>query len=119
MIKTLTILLSTLVALVLFSFVSEPRLPFIGTYGVGDSDPSQIRLTLNEDHSYAYCDFSDPTKKINVNGTWMQKGKTVVLSIPASGYAFHNKWTFDEKGRIAKSRKGLSFYRLCRIEESK
>jgi len=88
---------------------------FIGTYGVSSSDPSQIKLTINADNTFYYQDFSVSDKKIIVEGNWMLKGKKVVLKSNVSGKRFHDVWTFVEDGQVAKSRKGLTFYRLCRL----
>ena|ERR1043165_6963604 len=104
--------LAVLVSIVLLSsFTRKNTENFIGTYGVCASDPSQIKLTINADHTFYYQDLSVVDHKIVVNGSWIQKGNKVILKDP-SGQRFHNVWTFGEHGQIAKSRKGLTFYRL-------
>lgn len=106
-------LLTTLTAIILMlSFTEKNTVEFIGTYGVSDSDPSQIKLTINSDHSFYYQDFSISDKKIIVNGNWTLDGKKIVLSSNKPVRKFHNVWTFEKNGQIAKSRKGLTFYRL-------
>lgn len=100
----------------LSSFSVKNSNEFIGTFGVSTSDPSQIKLTINSDHTFYYQDFSVSDKKIVVNGHWTLKGKKVLLSSNDSNVQFHSTWTFTENGQVAKSRKGLCFYRLCKID---
>ena len=98
------------------SFTNKNANEFIGTYGVSLSDPAQITLTINADHTFYYQDFSLADKKIAVKGNWIVKGHKVILQDNSSGMKFHNVWSFVENGQVAKSRKGFSFYRLCRID---
>lgn len=112
-IKSLTLL----VPFILMSSFSEKNIDeFIGTYSVSPSDPSKIKLTINRDHTFYYQDFSIPDKKIMVNGNWTLKRNKVVLENNDSKIKFHNVWTFAEKGQVAKSHKGLTFYRLGKID---
>ncbi|MDP1803063.1 MAG: hypothetical protein Q8L81_17005 [Bacteroidota bacterium] len=97
------------------SFTNKIKYDFIGTYGVPDNDPAQIKLTLLDDHTFIYQDFSNPQKKIDVKGNWELKGKLVVLKDHNSQYSFHNKWKFLKDGQVAKSRKGMTYYSLCRL----
>jgi len=109
----------TVVATLIFmsSFIDDKANNFIGTYGVSASDPAQIKLTINSDHTFWYQDFSIADEKINIKGNWTLKGKKVVLNDNNSNKKFHTVWTFDGNGHVAKSRKGLSFYRLTKIDE--
>lgn len=76
----------------LTSFTNAPTIDFIGTYGVSANDKSAIQLTLNENHSFVYKDFSDPDKQIEAAGNWVLKGNVVVLNEDnVSQYKFHNK----------------------------
>lgn len=110
-------LLTTFMAIIfLSSFTVKNSNEFFGTFGVSGSDPSQIKLTINSDHTFYYQDFSVSDQKIVVNGHWIIKGKKVLLRSKDSKIRFHNAWSFTENGQVAKSRKGLSFYRLCRID---
>lgn len=88
---------------------------FIGTYRVALSDPSQITLTIYADQTFHYQDFSIPNKKIAVTGTWKQQGGEIRLQGSNSEYKFHDVWAFDKNGQVATSRKGLTFYSLCKI----
>jgi hypothetical protein len=110
-------LLTTLMAIIfLSSFTVKNPNEFIGTFGVSASDPSQIKLTINSDHTFYYQDFSVSDQKIVVNGHWALKGKKVLLRSNDSNVKFHNAWSFTENGQVAKSRKGLCTYRLCKID---
>jgi len=108
-----------LTALTLFILISSfTNTDFSGDpvmYGVSDSDPSHIKLVINSDRSFYYQDFSNNAKKIIVNGNWTMKGKKMILNANSSSKKFHNVWTFEENGGIAKSRKGFCFYRLEKI----
>ena len=112
-IKILTVLATMII---MSSFTNKDADEFIGTYGVSQSDISQIKLTINSDHTFYYQDFSNTDNKIITEGTWTQKGIKVFLKDNTSGKKFHNVWTFVENGQIAKSRKGLTYYRLCKID---
>jgi hypothetical protein len=116
MIKTAKLLTAVMAILLLSSFTDKNTNEFIGTYGVSSSDPAQIKLTIHSDYTFFYQDFSVADKKIVVKGNWIQKGQKIVLNSLTSGEKFHNVWSFVENGQVAKSRKGFSFYRLCKIE---
>jgi hypothetical protein len=108
--------LSAVISIILLSSFSNRNVDeFTGTYGVSNSDTDQIRLTINSDHTFYYQDFSIPDKEIVVKGNWTMKNKKVVLNSPSSEGKFHNVWSFVDNGQVAKSRKGLTFYRLCKI----
>ena len=107
--------------LLLFLLVSSftPNNPsnFIGTYGVSDADPSLIQLSIYADSSFYYQDFSVADKKIQINGTWTLRGNTVLLQTSNKDIKFHKTWTITDNGKVAKSRKGMCFYRLCKKEK--
>jgi hypothetical protein len=104
------------IVLLMSSFTSLNVHQFIGTYGVSVNDPSQIILTINSDQTFYYQDFSVIEKKIVVKGSWLLKGNKVVLKENDTTKKFHNVWTFDKNGRVAKSRIGLTFYKLHKKE---
>ncbi len=112
-----TILTLTLLATVILmsSFSIKNTDQFTGTYGVSASDPAQIKLILNPDHTFYYQDFSISDKKIVTRGNWTVKGNKVVLE--DNDIKFHTVWTFEKNGEVAKSRKGLTFYRLCKTDK--
>ncbi len=105
----ITFLLSTS-----FAFTDNADNKIIGTYGVSENDPSQIELIINDDYSFTYQDFSNSKQKIQVYGTWKLKNNAIILHSNQADAQFHNKWRISEDGHIAKSRKGLTFYKLCR-----
>jgi uncharacterized protein YxeA len=107
--------IALLVVVVLSSFTIKNSTEFVGTYGISNSESSHVKLTLNPDYTYNYQDLSDANKNIIVSGTWKSKGKKVALSNSNSTIKFHKHWTFFRNGQVAKSRKGLAFYRLCKI----
>jgi hypothetical protein len=113
-IKSLAVIVT---AILLLSFTNKNSNNFIGTYGVSESDPSEIKLIINSDHTFNYHDYSNPNKKISVSGTWTLKGKKVLLVNSNSEKKFHTVWTFAKNGQVAKSHMGLLFYRLCKIDQ--
>ncbi|MBK7880518.1 MAG: hypothetical protein WBP33_11345 [Saprospiraceae bacterium] len=116
MTKSIKFLATWMTIIFLSSFTEKNTNEFIGTYGVSGSDPSQIKLTLHSDNTFFYQDLSNTDKKIVIKGNWTSKGKKVFLKDNSSDKKFHNVWTFLENGHVAKSRKGLTFYRLCKID---
>jgi len=107
--------LSLLFLATLFSFTTIDKESIVGVYGVCESDPSAIQLTLNDDQTFTYRDHSNPNKRIDVQGNWELKNKNVVLTNYTSDYSFHTKWKIDQDGKVAKSKKGLTWYTLVRI----
>jgi|TARA_B110000902_G_scaffold263358_1_gene342244 hypothetical protein len=98
--------------LTLFSFSGPTESNFIGTYGVSENDPAKIELTLNIDKTFTYQDLSNWSKQINIRGNWEVKNNTIFLKNAESAFPFHHKWKIMQKGTVAKSRKGMSFYTL-------
>jgi hypothetical protein len=98
------------------SFVEKPS-SFVGTYGVSVTEASMIQLIIHPDQTFEYFDQSIPNEPIHRAGSWAAKGDKVILTDNSSDQAFRDVWTFTENGQIAKSRKGLNFYRLCKIEQ--
>jgi len=97
------------------AFTNPSKTSVVGSYGVSATDPARIELTLCADYTFSYQDFSDPAKPIQVSGNWEQKGNAVQLLHANSTYTFHDKWKFDKDGAVAKSRKGMTFYTLCKL----
>lgn len=97
------------------SFGAKAGNNFVGTYGVSKTDPSQIQLTINEDHTYTYRENRGAKGAIEIAGNWEMRGKTVVLNNTNSQMHIHNKWKFEQEGKIAKSRRWLSFYTLGKL----
>ncbi len=105
---TLAILLS------LFSFTITAKIDITGTYGVSENDSLNIELTLNSDNTFTYKDFSNSVKLIDTKGNWELKNKKVILKNFKSEYSFHTKWKISKEGKVAKSRKGITFYTLMK-----
>lgn len=112
-ITTLTLLV---LVIVMSSFTKKNADQFVGTYGVSTSDPSQIKLIIHADETFYYQDFSVAENKIVVEGNWTMSGNKLVLKSNDITLKFHDVWTFEKDGQVAKSRKDFSFYRLCKIE---
>lgn len=108
--------LLALIAWALLAFMPIETPSFVGVYGSSDSDPVQIRLTIHADHTYSFQDYSNPKRKINSSGSWSEKGNKVHLVDATAKTRFHRIWTFHNEGKQAKSRKGMSFYTLCRVK---
>lgn len=113
--KQITALTLLVLVILMSSFTKNNADQFVGAYGVAESDPSQIKLIINADHTFYYQDFSIAEDKIVVEGNWTMNGNKVVLKNNGGEIKFHDSWTFEKDGQIAKSRKDLSFYRLCKI----
>ena len=114
--KKISLLLFVLMTTILLSsFTYSNNTGFIGTYGVTSVNSSKVNLTINSDNTFYFQDFSDSENKITAQGTWELKGKKVILEDLTLQNKFHDVWTFDETGNVAHSRKGLCFYRLCKI----
>lgn len=108
-------LLTLSLLLVLSSFTNNvPSIDVAGTYGVSVSDPAQVKLVLCEDSRFYFHDFSNSKRPIVASGLWKQKGRHVALEHHNLDISFHDKWVIEADGKAARSRKGLSFYRLCR-----
>lgn len=107
--------LTIITPILLCSYAPGEPEQFLGTYGVSAMDTSDIQLTIQPDHTFHYKDYSNPERKIIRCGTWTTKGKHVVLKDNAKAKKFHHIWKFTHHGQVAKSRKGLTFYRLCKI----
>ena len=74
------------------------------------------KLIIKSDNTFYYQDFSFPEKKIVIKGNWKLKGKKVFLKNNISNEKFNNVWTISGNGQVVKSHKGMTFYRLCKIE---
>ncbi len=86
------------------------------TYGVCNSENSTVKLELNDDYTFEYIDRSNPNNPIEVEGTYELKNNRVKLRSNDSGSNFHSNWKIVNEGQNAKARKGLSFYRLGKLE---
>ena len=106
---------SLLVLATLFSFTTIDKESIVGVYGVCEADPSAIQLTLNDDQTFTYRYHSNPNKLIDVQGNWELKKDHVILTNYTSEHPFHTKWKIDQEGKVAKSRKGMTWYSLSKM----
>lgn len=116
--NTIALLIICTSLLLLCSFSSTNDNAFICTYGICDDESSAILLTIRADETFYYHDYSDPAHKITATGTWSLNGRKVILKSNDTNQDFHDTWTFDERGLVAKSHKGLSFYKLVALHPS-
>ena len=86
------------------------------SYGVSENNPSGIALHLAKDYSFTYKDLSDPEQPIHVSGTYTLVNDKVALTANETTIKFHDQWKLSEDRKIAKSRKGLAFYKLHRTK---
>ena len=97
-----------------FSFTSNSAVDYAGTYGVSDSDISQIKLQLNSDMTFSYQDLSESENEIRISGSWTVDKNQVELHSSDSSTYFHTKWKVEKDGSAVKSQKGICFYRLLK-----
>ena len=117
--KILKIAVVMAVVIISQSFTTDMASKIHGTYGVSSKDHSRIKLVINEDHTFSYQDFSDQNNKIDTQGTWENKNQYVQLKSNKPNVKFHDKWKVSNNGAKAKSRKGLTYYTLCRVNLTK
>ncbi|MEZ4799726.1 MAG: hypothetical protein R2809_08130 [Flavobacteriales bacterium] len=111
--RTFITTIIAIASLSLLSFKGDNNISAVGVYGVCESDPSSITLTLNDDNTFEYQDLSIANAPIHESGTWKQHGRVVELQANDANSNFHHKWKID--GNSAKSRKGMCFYTLRRL----
>lgn len=85
-------------------------------YGVSSDNPNRIELKLNADYTFTYHDHSSKNNKIDMRGVYEYKNGRVFLIPTQKDITFHTQWHFSVDGEIAKSRKGLCWYTLNRLE---
>ena len=99
----------------LMSFTQENKKNLKVIYGITILDSSYLQLTINADSTFIYKDHSNRNNKIDVNGVCQFKGEKIVLVSKNNKTKFHDVWTFEKDKNAVKSRKGLCFYRLVRL----
>ncbi len=119
--KSLKLITGMTALLLIMSFGKEPvssQLSMSGKYGVCSYEnniPAYLELTLNEDNTFHYIDKTNAAKPIDTKGNWTMGKNTIMLSNYQSGFAIHNKWKVDKNTKCLKSKRGMTFYRLCNI----
>ena len=96
------------------SFITKNNTP-TGTFTGGEINGKTIvELNLSEDHTFKYKDHSVKSKLVGVTGTWSLKNNRIHLKSNTNSPRFHNTWKLNKEGNCIKSRKGLTYYRLCK-----
>lgn len=91
-----------------------------GKYGVTaySEAPKQhisLELTLDPDHTFRYIDNTNPENKLDVSGKWTEMEGDIYLTDYPQGISNHKIWKTEKDCPCLKSRKGMTFYRLCKI----
>ena len=98
-----------------FTFKNASGSEILGTYGISKKDPAKIGLTIKEDKTFTYRYYSDLNQVTEAQGEWEIKNDKVILKNYPSNLSFHTKWKITDNGTVAKSRKGLNFYRFVKL----
>lgn len=90
-----------------------------GTYGVCDcadeaSTAGKLALTVNEDGTFHYVDGTNAGNPIDRHGEWSMDGRKLTLTTTGAN---EQTWTLDKNDPCLRTRSGLLFRRLCRLEE--
>lgn len=113
--RTYALLIIGVISLSPSAFAAEKTDPMVGTFGrIGST---QIQLTINDDFTFSYQDYSSNENNGSIDGTWAFRRGKVVLTATCTEKKFHQVWKITNRGQTAKSRKGLSFFRLCKSGE--
>ena len=90
-----------------------------GQYGVCQYEKNNIQnylhLTLKDDHTFQYTDKTNPEKPIETTGKWTLNKNVIVLQDYQSEFPIHSKWKVDKGTNCLKSKRGMTFYRLCNL----
>lgn len=109
-------LVAIIISLSSFTSISDNKnttFEKFGTYlGGGTIETSPIQLQLNSDHTYSYMDITNSDKQVQLSGKWEQDGKQIKLT-GHEDIKFHSTWKIDSECACLKSKKGITFYRLC------
>lgn len=89
-----------------------------GVYGVcgcAEEAPgsSPIALTVNNDGTFHYVNATAPEHAIDNRGHWQLDGRKLVLTSEGGS---EQTWTLDKDDPCLRTRSGLTFTRLCRLE---
>lgn len=86
------------------------------SYGVKGSEISTIKLDLYKDGSFDYINRSNPEKQVSLTGKYEKSGQKILLKADQANANFIDRWKISDDGEAIKSRKGLAWYRLCKLE---
>lgn len=94
-----------------------------GTYGVcgcNDQSDLKVELTIEADSTFNYYSHNgDVNKIVDVKGKWSREGNTIILKDFSSASSVPVKWQIDENEKCLKTRKGMTWTRLCLTSECK
>jgi hypothetical protein len=113
--KLIKTILFSAILITTFAFKNAPESEIFGTYGVSKSDPAKIGLTIKEDKTFSYRDYSVMNKIIEVQGTWELKNNKIILQGHTSKFPYGSKWRIEKEGKAVRTRKGLEFIRLAKF----
>ncbi len=104
-------------AAALFAFTPPEAPTAEGTYGVcgcGTAPTPDLSLTLRPDGTFRYKNGEDPARPEEVSGTWRQEGRKLTLFDGTGAVVAH--WSLDKQGPCIRTRRGMLFTRLCRLQ---
>ncbi|MFN0202132.1 MAG: hypothetical protein ACKVTZ_11465 [Bacteroidia bacterium] len=109
---------------VLMSFKGIEKANMAGTYGVCGCEKEQvlspqIALSLHENATFEYVDATNPNKQIKAKGQWLVKNNEIRLTSSPSVSGTPSQWIIDKNEKCLKTRKGLTFIRLCNVKACK
>lgn len=96
------------------SFHLQESEDFVGTYGNEPHQNKGFSITLNEDHSFVYRDYSFSESPVLCEGTWVVQNGKAFLQELTTQKGMVNTWKLENDGAAIKARKGLCWYRLCK-----
>lgn len=113
--KILKLIVLPILIATLFSFETA-KSGFIGKFGTSYDNSQNLLLEVNNDFTFHYKDFTDSKNKIDVVGTWKEKGNKIVLTGKSKdSVKFHNEWKLTNNGKMLKAHLGLCFYTIARL----
>lgn len=103
----------------LAAFKKAPGSIAAGAYGTcncGVNNTRGILLQIKADHTFRYAD-KTISKSFDITGTWRERNGKVVLENYPAGVQVHRTWTLAGNENCIKSRHGMDFRRLCRVQD--
>lgn len=119
--KQTKLFLAILVVIAMMSFsdknpAEKVKKGAYGTCGCTETSSTKVELIINEDFTFHYFDNYNSSKVIDVKGNWSLDGNTIVLKDYKSEFSINYKWEIEKNEKCLKSRKGLTFTRLCHVK---
>ena len=98
-----------------FAFKNPSGSEIYGAYGISKKDSANVGLTIKEDKTFSYRYYSEKNELTETQGEWEMKNGMIILKNYPPDLSFHTKWKITDNGTVAKSRKGLNFYRFIKL----